>query len=260
MSIATEHFAKLDAYVVSTPDSKSRRDKFMQHFDGLFKSITFVPPVTFDDMHERGKDFKMRLILTSQTIPNADRMHNYVFTDKDVEQLETRRKYNRTNDAGPHSYEAYAASESLSLTVKGILEYFLDSDSESVMVLEDDAEPRMKVLDAVDCIPTCDVLGWGAFYSGIEKDTKALKSNMQPHWNKLHFRNRFWFANAVEWTRAGAEAYVQMHKDMPAVFNDISCKLLVSNYGMDIRSLEPVGIIQNSVSVINGNMVAMANA
>ena len=50
-----------------------------------------------------------------------------------------------------------------------------------------------------------------------------------------------------------------MHEDMPAVFNDISCKLLVSNYGMDIRSLEPVGIIQNSVSVINGNRIAMTN-
>lgn len=259
MSIATEHFAKLDAYVVSTPDSQGRRDKFMQHFDGMFKSITFVPPVTFDDMHEQGKDFKRRLMLTSQTVPNADKMSNYVFTDKDVEQLETRQKYNRTNDAGPHSYEAYAASESLSLTVKGILEYFLDSDSASVMVLEDDAEPRTQVLDSVDSIPTCDVLGWGAFYSGVAKDTKALQSNVAPHWNKLHFRNRFWSATAVEWTRKGAKAYVQMHEDMPAVFNDISCKLLVSNYGMDIRSLEPVGIIQNSVSVINGNRIAMTN-
>lgn len=258
---AREYLKTLDAYCINIPTSTDRKERFEKEFKDVFKSITYIAPPIFENPEEVGMDFKLKLIQTAKEFDSKKLLTNKVFTDYDLHNFYKKQEHKNTkNDASPHTALAYAKTFSRSLANMYILDAFLESDEKHCIILEDDAQIRPEVLDSIDSIDnytTADFIAWGGCHSGIDKDTEYWLQHTKPNFRKIkpHYRN--WCATAIEYSRAAAIKYLDLYEIMPAIVCDASWKYLFADPTLNCYAVQPMAIVQNSISTITNGEVQM---
>lgn len=249
-----EHFKNVDAFYINRFIDEDRRNKIESGFDGVFKTLTRVEPVKFEDMKTQGIDYKRRLIKTKE-LDVEDLFKGTMFSDIDLDRF-ANRKPKPTSSTSPYTPVQYACAESAALTAKSILEYAVDNGLEHIMILEDDACPRWDVLDDIDDIPDGDLILWGMYMHNVLAETKLFKRKKRPTWRKMKSSNGCFGAHAWEVTRTGAIECLKLYDEFPAVVNDVNRQYLFNR--IDCYGLYPTGIIQRGDSTISKATIHMA--
>ena len=249
-----EHFKNVDAFYINRFIDEDRRNKIETNFEGIFKSLTRVEPVKFEDMKAQGIDYKRRLV-KSKELDVDDLFRGTMFADIDIDRF-ANRKPKPTSSTSPYTPIQYACAESAALTVKLILTNMLESGLEHVMILEDDACPRWEVLDDVHDIPEGDMILWGMYMHNVLAETKLFKRQKNPTWRKMKPGNGCFGAHAWEVTRTGAIECLKLYDEFPAVINDVNRQYLFNR--IDCYGLYPTGIIQRGDSTISKATIHMA--
>lgn len=250
-----EHFKNVDAFYINRLQDDIRRHRIQEDFDGVFKSLTRVEPVKFKDMKAQGIDYKKRLIDLKMNYDDRDLLVGTMFGNCDLSRF-ANRKEKAKSSSSPYTPEQYARAESLALTVKLILERFINSDLDRVMILEDDAHPRWSILDDIYDVPEADILIWGMYMHNTLQETKNFLHKKHAVWKKMSPGNGCFGSQAWELDRHGAEEFLKLYDEMSAIVVDVSRKFIfdkVTCYG-----LHPTGIIQRGDSTISNSSMQMA--
>lgn len=253
MNLFLERMKNVDAFYANRMQDKERRERLESGFEGVFRSLTRLEPVKFDDMRAQGVDFKKRL-MECRKYDYKGVLKNIAFNTVVIDRF-AKRNTRSVKSPVPYTPEAYAASESLALTAKQAFETFLASDNERMMFLEDDAMMRTEILDSLTDIPDADMIVWGGCTNGLKNEAARFAKTDGYKWRKLNSKSWHNGAQAFELNRKAASEFLKLYEMFPAIILDQNWLYLFDD--VEAYSLMPVGIIQSGLSVINGSTIRM---
>ena len=247
-----EHFKDLDAVYINLEKDVDRKKKLLENCGSLFKTFVRVEPVKYFDMRQKGLEVKKGLEKTAKYFdPKGYLKSCYMYREVSEKTFMNR---DPRKDKLEMSWlpEHYAAHNSLTETVLGILNEFLDSDKQRLVVVEDDACPR-DFLDVDLNIPDADILIWGGASRGVVSDAVAVRDGKSFEFRKKTGKGTANYTTCWEVTRKGASALVRAY-DRPAVTIDTAWRYAFDL--VDAYALFPMGFVQRSgSSSVDGSFV-----
>lgn len=249
-----EHFAGIDAFVAHDIGQTERMDQFLHQFDGVFKSITFVQPepprdprTIREEMHQSKLSDLEWYDWGAYDMPED--------MDKWLEQKGTRG--HKGQGKGP---QFYVAADSLRRTQLGVLNRFLESDNERIMLFEDDAYPRPDFLDTeLDVPEDAHIIAWGGAIQSSSSDGRSYVAGDAYELYKIRTKliNKglaMFCVHALEVDKLGAQWLVDCWSKA-SIIDQSWRKALLTNDGT--YRVRPQGIVQvNNASTIETSIGA----
>lgn len=235
-----EHFKDLDAVYINLEKDVDRKRQVLENCGGLFKTFVRVEPVKYDDMRQKGLEVKKNLEKTAKLFDPKDYLKTCYMYKEVSEKAFMNRKSRKDKLEMTWLPEQYAAHNSLTDTVLNILDDFLGSDKQKLVVVEDDAYPR-DFLDIDLDIPDADIIVWGGASRGVVSDAVAVRDGKSFEFKKKTGKGTANYTTCWEVTRRGAIALVRAY-DRPAVTIDTAWR-----YAFDVvdsYALFPMGFVQ----------------
>ena len=163
-----EHFKDLDAVYINLEKDADRKKQVLENCGSLFKTFVRVEPVKYNNMRQKGLEVKKNLEKTAKLFDPKDYLKTCYMYKEVSEKAFMNRKSRKDKLEMTWLPEQYAAHNSLTDTVLNILDDFLGSDKQKLVVVEDDAYPR-DFLDIDLDIPDADIIVWGGASSSSKR-------------------------------------------------------------------------------------------
>lgn len=194
---ALEHLKTLPVLFVNVDGHEAREARFREQMDPLFREVIRVPAVPLGDIVADANDFSIRV---QHSRANADPNGHFarfpsIYTIKEFKQPTKRAR-------------EYACTRSLVLsTLKAVL-MARDLGYERFMMCDDDAAPRMQILENMPLAPPGDITVWGGAYSsgGLRRDNERFLEGEAPRWVSVNKNPTRFFSQAYEMNTTGADA------------------------------------------------------
>ena len=231
---ALQYLRDIPVVFINVESSVKKREQFMRGNGQLFDTIYRLPASPIVDVAQEAHEWRS---LVSETKANRDDLGMFtkvnVFLAKD-----------KTLERESKQHE-YAATFSLYRSVMAALLFFLNNTHwDRMMLMEDDALPRLQLLSQIGPPPSdADLIVWGGAISMgahnyddtlfIQKKAAAWKPIKNP-------RNRY-IATAYEMTRKGALEQFRALQEHP---HAVDCSWWYTMASVTSVALSPVGFVQ----------------
>jgi hypothetical protein len=250
-----DYFKTIDAVYINLDVAKERRASIEHDFGNTFRSLTRVEPVHFDDMFSAGVDAKMRLIESAESYDEK----GYFKCSEQYKKISAdrfkKRKGGSVHANSVWTPEQYAAQESLSQTSRKILQAFLNTSLNKLMILEDDARARDFMNQEIDIPDDADILVWGGAVTSAQSDANRFAKNTSFWFSKIDGKHNAWYTTAYEVSRAGASKLLEEYNFRPAYTTDTVWRYAFDE--VDTYRLSPMGFVQGASSYLADAGVAM---
>jgi hypothetical protein len=251
----SEHFADINAVYINLSKDVDRREKMEALYSSMFKKLSRVEPVHFEDAFEAGVRAKENLIETRKNYDDKD----YFKLVNMYADISIKRFRNRKPRADALNFvwlpKHYAAQDSLSQTCKAILKSFIDSGKDRFLLMEDDATPRDFIDKEIDIPDDADILVWGGACPSAQTDANKFSKTLDYSFKKVDGRHSAWYTTAYELTRKGAIALYKEYDARPGYTVDTVWRYAFDN--VNAYRLVPMGFVQGASSSIAEKGVAM---
>uniref|UniRef100_A0AAU6R6B6 Glycosyltransferase n=1 Tax=Micrococcus phage Kurnik TaxID=3092208 RepID=A0AAU6R6B6_9CAUD len=235
MTSAREYLRDIHAVVINVPSSTERLQQFMRSTAPLFAGVTVhsASPVTQAREEAYGWRQKVRAGHDSDIDSRFKNVKVFLAQDKTLEREAKQLEYAKT-------YSLYR-------TTKALLERFLDSNLERIIVLEDDAVPRamdlMTLEMSVEQHQKFELSVWGgAIGMGAHKhDDEVYRNGKDPAWKPITSPNGKYIATAYEVTRQGAAQFLY---DLRVHPHAVDCSWWYTMAAVPSQVLSPTGFVQ----------------
>lgn len=232
---AIDYLKTLPAYYINVDTNSERHQQFLSQTAPLFASVNRHPASPIVDARSEALEWREMIKLSKETPGHYDKVNVFLANDKTMEREKKQREY--------------AATFSLYRSVLEVMNRFLESGEDRMILLEDDAVPRLQLLEEVNAAsPFVDLIVWGgAIPMGAHNhDGKQFVAGKEPRWKEVTKKGTGrYIATAYEVTRYGAEVQAWALTAHP---HAVDCAWW---YTMDlVRSvvLEPTGFVQRGQS------------
>lgn len=239
MTSSLDYLKTLPAFYINVDGHRDREAAFIQRNNPLFKELIRVPAIPLGNVLEEANDFSARVRWSRE---NADHLGHFAKFQSIYTIQEFKSETKRARE--------YAATRSLAFSTLKAIMTAREMGYERFMLMDDDAAPRLQVLENVKSAPQdADIRVWGGAYSsgGLRRDNERFLAGEKERWINVNksTRTRF-FSHAYEMNVAGAEA---MEYALRNHFNAVDLCWWYAFARCEAYTLQPGGFTQVGESI-----------